>query len=369
MSEAYSIVGLDAAHIGYGAMTERLKDGVAGRVELRDDAEAVVFGLMPNMVKGWWKGQRAACFTMWETDTPPALFRRLLPAFDTVLVPSTFCADLFSPVARDIRVVPLGVDTVLWKPGKMPSGPFTFITGGSSWPRKGIQQVIDAFLAANLPDARLVVKMPAWVAEDTGVTDVAPNVKIMRVNLPLADEIELYQSADCFVSGSRGEGFGMIPLQNVAVGNMVIAAGHTGHADFNYLFDWDLSWRPEPAELKTWPGTGNWFVPDFDEMVDAMRAAYQVGRLHWASRKKRWRKVQDWSWQASADKLLEAFPAGGVVPKTGWQALSFPVKVRAIRHVEADIGDYRIRARNGDVFEVPSSTVAQLVESGCVVEL
>ena len=291
------------------------------------------------------------------------------PAGDTVLVPSEFCADLFSGVAPRIKVVPLGVDTVLWKPGKIPDGPFTFITGGSSWPRKGIQQVIDAFLAANLPDARLVVKLPDWVAEDTGVTDVAPNVIIMRVNLKLADEIALYQSADCFVSGSRGEGFGMIPLQNVAVGNMVIAAGHTGHADFADLFDWNLSWRPEPAELKTWPDTGNWFVPDFDEMVDAMRAAYQVGRLHWASRKKRWRKAQEWSWDRAGDRLLEAFPAGRVCPKTGWTPLSFPVEVRALRHVEADIGDYRIRARRDEVFEVPASTVAQLVESGCVVEL
>jgi len=369
MLAPYSVRGLGAEHIGYGAMTERLCDVLTDRVELRDDAEAVVFGLMPNMVKGWWKGQRTACLTMWETDCPPPLFRRLLPAFDMVLAPSTFVADLFDGMGKDLAVVGLGVDSSVWKPGVIPDGRFTFITGGSSWPRKGIQQVIDAFHAANLPDSRLIVKMPDWVAEDAGVTDAGPNVELLRVRMSVADEVELYRSADCFVSGSRGEGFGMIPLQNVAVGNIVIAPDHTGHADFADLFDWRLSWRKEPAEMRKWPDSGNWFVPDTDEMIDAMRAAYDVGRLSHASRMKKWRRVKRWSWEASADRLLEVFPAGGLVPDRVWHELSSPVQVRALKPVYADIGVHRIRAEKGALLNVPASTVAQLVESGLVVEV
>jgi glycosyltransferase involved in cell wall biosynthesis len=369
MLPAYSLRGLDAFHIGYGAMTARLADALAGRVELRDDAESVVFGLMPNMVKGWLAGQRAACLTMWETDVPPPLFRRLLPFFDKVLVPSTFCADLFAGMSRDIGVVPLGVDRDVWKPGKVPSGQFTFITGGSSWPRKGIQQVMDAFVAADLPDARLLVKLPDYVAEMPERIKVPDGVTIIQKKLPLDAEVALYQSADCFVSGSRGEGFGMIPLQNVAVGNLVIAPGHTGHGDFADLFDYNLSWTKQPAELKNWPDTGNWFVPDFDEMVDAMRDAFQRGRLHWASRQKRWRSTAAWTWDSAADRLLDLFPAGGLVTSTRLVRMEPPVTVRALRRVEADIGAHRIRADAGTVFDVPASTVPQLIESGLVTEL
>lgn len=369
MTVPYSLQGMVHAHIGYGAMTARLADALSSRVELRDDAESVVFGLMPNQVKGWLAGQRAACLTMWETDRPPALFGRLLPFFDKVLVPSTFCADLFAGMSREVGVVPLGVDRDVWRPGKVPSGPFTFITGGSSWPRKGIQQVMDAFVAAGLPDARLLVKLPDYVAEMPERIKVPDGVTIIQKRLSVDDEVALYQSADCFVSGSRGEGFGMIPLQNVAVGNIVIAPGHTGHGDFADLFDYNLSWTKQPAELKNWPDTGNWFVPDFDEMVDAMRDAYQRGRLHWASRQKRWRSTAAWTWDQSVDRLLEVFPAGGTVNTQHFVRLQPPVSVRALKRVEADIADYRLRADAGDVFDVPASTVAQLIRSGLVVEL
>jgi len=368
MLGAYSFRGLDAEHIGYGAMVARFVEVLEDRVELRDDAENVVFGLMPNMIRGWFRGQRTACMTMWETDTPPPLFRRFLPQFDKVLVPSTFSRDLFAEFSNDIAVVPLGIDRTVWKPSGVPTGRFRFITAGSSWPRKGIQQVIDAFHAADV-DAELIVKLPDWVAEDPGVTDGGPNVTIMRERLSVNDEVALYRSADCFVSGSRGEGFGLIPLQNVAVGNIVIAPGHTGHSDFAHLFDYNLSWRTEPSRMQKWPDTGNWFVPDFDEMVDAMRDAFERGRLHWASRQKRWRSTAGWTWEDATDVLLDKFPAGGVLAKQDFVELAPPVEVLALRNVYADIGRHRIRGSKGDVLTVPASTVQQLLDSGLVQEL
>jgi len=369
MLAPYSIQGLGAEHIGYGAMTARFAEALTDRVELRDDAETVVFGLMPNMVKGWWQGQRTACMTMWETTTPPALFRQTLKSFDAVIVPSTHSAELFADMSHQVHVVPLGVDTDVWRPGPSPKGPFTFITGGSSWPRKGISQVISAFHDANLPDARLIVKLPDWVAEDPGTTEAGDNVTIMRVRLPLHDEVALYQSADCFVSGSRGEGFGMIPLQNVAVGNMVIAPGHTGHTDFSDLFDWNLSWSLQPAGMDKWPNVGDWYVPDHDEMVDAMRAAYAAGRPHHASRRRRWRSAQVWSWDRAADMLLDAFPPGGLVQKSVWQELPHKVEVMPLKDFQATIGKHKVSGRRGVPAAVPATTVQQLLDSELVVEL
>ena len=50
---------------------------------------------------------------------------------------------------------------------------------------------------------------------------------------------------------------------------------------------------------------------------------------------------------------------------------SFPttVRVEAVADVYADIGRHRLRAKRGDVFEVPVETVAQLLESGVVREI
>ena len=115
-SKHLSLIGVDLPHVGYGRMTTSLRDSLANKVNLVDDAEKVVFALRPNMVKGWIKGQKPALITMWETNWLPPDFTDYLYMFDTIIVPSLHNWDLFSQHHDNVRVIPLGVDRDIWCP-------------------------------------------------------------------------------------------------------------------------------------------------------------------------------------------------------------------------------------------------------------
>jgi glycosyltransferase involved in cell wall biosynthesis len=364
----YRFETIGSPHTGYGQMGDQFRRRLADRVEFRRDAEAAVFACPPHMAKDRVHNQRAACFTMWETDVLPQVFVRSLPLFDKILVPSEFCRELFSEHHDDVSVVPLGVDIGLWSPKGGQKGPYRFITSGSSWPRKGIQTVIDAFIAADIADAELIVKLTDSTVELPTNLVAGNNITVLKETLSVDAEVELYRSADCFVSGSNGEGFGLIPLQNIALGNTVIAPAHTGHLEFVDLIDYPLASEKMPAMMKAWPDAGFWWRPVFDEMVDAMRSAAEGGRRHHQTKRRVAKQVEVWSWDAATDRLLEVFPPAGVLDGV-IQAVPVTVQVQALTDVYADIGTHRLRAKRDDVFEVPVETVAQLLESGVIREL
>lgn len=358
-------------HVGYGRMADSIIEALADRVEIRDDGGAVLFCVPPDMVKGWWEGQRTGVLTMWETTRIPDRYTRTLRTFDTLIVPCDWNAELFAPYHDNIHVVPLGIDVDFWRPQKVEDNDrFRFVTGGSGWKRKGIGQIIQAFQDAALPDSELYIKVTPHLLDDPGIYDFGPNIHVVKQTMTLEEERAFYASADCFVSATRGEGFGMIPLQNAALGNLVIAPHHTGHLMFSDLFDYRLKWNYSKAVMQYFSDIGDWFEPDHDELVMAMQAAYEVGRPPLFERQLRWEECERWSWDATADRLLEVFPGGPVVPTKTWmEAGSQKVKVRTLRKVDAQVGQYRLQFPANQIVEVPISTLAHLFECRMVTEI
>ena len=366
------VFGVGIPHVGYGRMADSLRDALSKKVTISADAGAILFCVPPDMVKGWYEGQRTACLTMWETTLVPPRYTRLLKMFDQVIVPCPWNAELFDPYHHDIKVIPLGVDTELWQPQDVVvNDRFRFITGGSGWKRKGIGQIIQAFRDANLPDSELLIKVTPHLLDDPGVYNFGPNIRVVKETMTLEAERDFYATADCFVSATRGEGFGMIPLQNLALGNRVIAPNHTGHEWFADLFDYPLGWKYGKAEMQYFTDIGDWFVPNHDEMVDAMKAVYAQGRLPAWERLNRWEQVDErFTWDRAADALLRVFPAGSKLKAKRWEDFGKQtVKVRTLRKVEADVGVFRFRFPANAVVEVPVSTLTHLVECGLVTEL
>jgi hypothetical protein len=119
-SKHLNLVGMNLPHVGYGKMVTGLKDALATKVNLVDDAERVVFALRPNLIKGWMQGQKPALLTMWETNWLPPEFSEYLHYFDTVVVPSLHNWELFSQFHDNVRVIPLGVDRDVWCPKERP---------------------------------------------------------------------------------------------------------------------------------------------------------------------------------------------------------------------------------------------------------
>lgn len=371
MTGYFHVEGVNIPHVGYGRMAVDVSGELENLTTLTDCADSVVFMVVPHMVKGWYEGQRTAIMTMWETSVLPDHFRRYCPLFDTLIVPCDWNAELFAPVHSNIHVVPLGIDHSLWKPQKtVSSKTFRFMTGGSGWFRKGIDQVIQAFHDAAIPDTELVIKCPPDIYDDPKQYNVGNGVTMIREALSPEDERDLHASADCFVSASRGEGFGLIPLQQAALGNLVIAPAHTGHLMFSHLFDYQLSSSPEKARMVNHKDCGDWLVPDHGELVDAMRDAANRGRPNLAERRIRHKKTLDFSWANTAKKLLEAHPAGGLLPEKRWvNAGRLPVTVRALRNVDAQVGEYKVRLQRGEESKIPASTLTHLLEVGAVCEI
>lgn len=371
MPKALDIVSVNIPYVGYGRMADSIRGAVAKKVELREDADAVVYCMTANMVKGWYEGQRTAMLTMWETTKIPDRFTHLLRMFDTLLVPCDWNAELFERYHDNIKVVPLGIDAEFWRPQDVvPNSRFTFITGGSGWKRKGIDQVVQAFRDAALPDSQLLIKVHKHIMDKPASYDLGPGIKVIEKVMSLEEERAFYAQADCFVSATRGEGFGLIPLQNIALGNRVIAPSHTGHLMFDEGFDYQLSWDYGKAEMQYFDDIGDWFIPDHAELVEAMVDAYEKGRPSLSERQMKWEWAESWSWDNTATRLLEAFPAGKPLKEKRWvPSGKVTMKVRTLRKVEADVGEFRLRFPANAVVDIPVSTLAHLRECGLVTEI
>jgi len=189
-------------------------------------------------------------FAFVETPTIPRRWVEILDRADAVAVPSHFCRDVLecAGVTAPLHLVPLGLDldtaaplgpdvrdrtfTVMWQGGyqrgRHPDGS---VTDGD---RKCGHLVEQAFRKAALPDSRLVLKsIPlAHPGSDRRTEDVW---RIERV-LPRAEIAALDRQADLFVWPTRGEGFGLPPLEKLANGVPVMVPGWSGPLDYLYTF-------------------------------------------------------------------------------------------------------------------------------------
>jgi len=356
---------LHSERIGYGAhglatfaalqkIGVDVYDGLPGSGDL-DIAEKrskvckdILFLTIPTHVNGWYEGQRAHLFTMWEADELPEAMRQSLHNFDTILTPSQDCVALYSKYHDNVHYVPLGVDGNRWhfQERNTKDHYFNFLVAGSGM-RKGTDLVHRAFMElfggkqTDGPIPRLIMKNPK--GENYG----GRNVEVISGYLPAEDEVALYASAHCMVAPSRGEGWGMQPLQAMAQGCPTIltnAHGHSAFAKYARPIDATLV----PAKYMTLFGdAGQWWEPDYEQLKEAMLSIYNnyasyAGYADMTSRLVR----KEFTWEKSAqaivdvlgyDSLCERFLCPYIPTKwfTPEQKL-FPVVT--LRDWKADIG-------------------------------
>ena len=219
--------------------------------------------------------------TMWETTRIPQAWIRHLNSCRAVIVPSLPNIATFS--AQGVNVpqhpVPFGIDTKVFR-----AAPFSmrdkivFGTSGISrhgWPRKGFDEVVDAFIKAfpeGNEDVELRIKcyprdpMPSWsdkrIIRDEG-------------EWPKEELAGWYQSIDCYVSMSKGEGFGLMPLECMAAGRPCLLPAWFGPEAYanesnSFLVDYTLV----PA-TNYYEGQGLWCEPSVDHAAAIMRQLYK----------------------------------------------------------------------------------------------
>lgn len=346
---------------GYGAMFHGFKDALPKTVTLDPQGSVNVHMSVPNFCMGWLAGQHRVSFTMWETTVLDPGFVRWLGQYDQILVPCEQNVELFSQHHQDVRLVPLGVDHKFWRPQpRVVDGPFRFHAGGSLWRRKGLDVVVRAFEALKLPDAVLHIKA-APHASDTPKGGFPPNVVLHREWMSLEEQRDWFNQADCFIAASRGEGFGLMPLQAIALGVPTIVSETTGQVQFA-----DCAWGRVPVSKVRADTIGEWDEPDQGVLEELMMLAYKNRDTIREEAELNIPKTERFAWKHSTKKLLAAVPTGVMLDHADRVTPSVELSVRVRRKVNATIGNDTYKMEPGYSYVIPEHVFEVLSASNAL---
>jgi glycosyltransferase involved in cell wall biosynthesis len=327
------VLGLDARGVGVrplylygtdydeqvqaGGMHPRIRQLQA--LPLRLDAPQVVYAPGDRFSKN--SGAYRIGFTMLETDRLPASWVEQANQMDEVWTPTEWGAEVFraSGVTRPVHAVPLGVDTGRFRPAPARARlaeRAIFLSVFEWGDRKGWDILLRAYRAAFRPgdpvllllkiDCRMPVANPLR-AIARALPAPAPPVGLIY-NQPLGGDqlVELYQSADCFVLPTRGEGWGMPVLEAMACGIPAIATDWSGPTAFlNARNGYPLPIRglaPTGSDTPHYRGA-RWAEPDEAALVDLLRHVASNPNERAAKGEQAALEARRWPWSRGVDAI------------------------------------------------------------------
>lgn len=219
------------------------------------------------------RGAKRIALTTWETSALPAKYARTLLGFDAVVVPSDFCAEIFDAAfhkhattwsrghdidreamhaVRLTNVIPHCFDEGLWPCAPKledqstwngwKDRPCRFYSIGAWGERKNMLGVLRAYLHEFDKRDRVQLMMVIADADFEEIRSVITRSGLPESELPelyvpadkLTEEqlIDLHATADCFVSATRGEGFGLGLFEAAISGRQIVTPMWGGQSDF-----------------------------------------------------------------------------------------------------------------------------------------
>ena len=183
--------------------------------------------------------------TTWETSLLPEKFVDGLNIYDAIVTPSRFCAGVIHKACDipEIEIIPHCFDGNDWPAVDCPAnGPFTFYTIGSFGERKNVLGVLRAYLHefTRADKTRLVILsdgvdfsvVKSIIARSGLPPDELPGLLVPDAPYSTSELVKLHQNSDCFVSTTRGEGWGLGMFEAVIMQRPVVAPAHGGQVDF-----------------------------------------------------------------------------------------------------------------------------------------
>lgn len=313
---SFHFLYVHSTDLGYARMGTKIAEALEKRGVKVDDRldpdhpdpkHLVCWASTPSHATGFFDGQYKTILTMWESMTLPESFRETLHNFDQILVPSDQNVELFSRYHPNVVKVPLGIDSKDWayRQRKPPTTEFKFLIGGSG-SRKGLDLAYKAFRKvfqtwpSDMPRPVLQFKSPR------PCEFVGERIEHIGGRITGEAERDLYGAAHCYLQPSRGEGWGLQPLQAIAQGLPTILTDAHGHAEFAYL-GYRVKAGVSDADYFIYGDAGKWWEPDLDELCEYMEYVYYnypeacefaemaSGAAH-----------RDFTWDQTAEKFVRA---------------------------------------------------------------
>jgi hypothetical protein len=247
-----------------------------------------------------------------------------------------------------------GIDPAEWFPTKRQpvTTEFRFHTAGTGQ-RKGGDIVAEAFrrafpvLAPGRPVPKLCFR--AWKVDHP----LPAAATVISTELNAEEERDYYADAHCWVQPSRGEGFGLMPLQAIAQGCPTILTAAHGHLAYCHL-GIGVPAREVKAGYFMFGDAGNWWEPDVDAVAAAMRDVYDNYPRHLHRAQVAARVAgKGWGWDEAAKEVLEAL-GGPQALAQPYRGDGSPVKsmtprfpVRVLRPWQAEVADTRYHFEPG----------------------
>jgi glycosyltransferase involved in cell wall biosynthesis len=296
--------------------------------------DGLVFTLMDVWVLNpqVWRELNVMCWTPVDHEPCPPPVAEFFPASGAIPVAmSRFGERMLKQAGLDPLYVPHGIDTEVYKPvdkaeareaSGMPKDAFVvgMVAANKGNPsRKCFHEAFQAFklLHDQHDDARLYVH-----AELTGLFDgvnlpyLLDAVGIPRSAVMFADQYRMvhypfnpetlaamYSSLDVLLAPSAGEGFGIPVVEAQACGTPVIVSDFSAQPELVGA-GWTVSGRKVYTPIKSWQ-----FLPDVDDIVDALRKAYNQDEELCAKRAREFAVQYDVR-QVLKDHMLPTLEAG-----------------------------------------------------------
>lgn len=273
--------------------------------------------------------------TTWETSVFPEEYaaavnthrkRDGIHGFDRLIVPSRFCATVIDeanpepPGGPPISVLPHCFDPDFWKMTPAwrerdlrPDLPVRFYTIGAWNERKNQAGILKAYLSAFTAEDKVVLLLACGGVDQNEIRSLlarcgilagqTPEIQFINASGTMSeDELkEIHGAGDCFVSATRGEGWGLGLFEAAIMGRTIISPDYGGQDDFLQEYPWalyvDYNLTPcfgsetrgdilkapdgrmmQSSKVSIPPGVNcrqMWAEPDLSGMAAQLRAFYQ----------------------------------------------------------------------------------------------
>ena len=255
-------------------------------------------------------------YTMFESTKIPDDWVSYLEEADKVIVPSRWCRDVFANSGIKADVIPLGFDDDVFTfkerhNRRDKKEVFTFLHYNAFNIRKGFLEVFKAFREEFQPDepVRMVFKTTLRSLPVPVTKAKYPNIDVINEKYTEKQLVDLLHNSDAFVFPSRGEGFGMTPLEAMATGLPTIVPNAHGISEY---FDKDLMYEVKVSG--ECPGlylkyknedVGKMVICDVADLRKQMRYIYEHQDEAIERGRKASRYVRQWTFRKTASKLKE----------------------------------------------------------------